>query len=238
MPFALRRKPTARPVRRDEEKPRAQMDSARDTARGAGRPPADAGAVVERVLETAAEQYMRLGFSAVTTDETARAAGISKKTLYQHFPSKEDLLREVVRRHCDRHTETLQGICRDRKCSVIARLRRMMEYLTRVFSELSPALVHDMQRSNPDVWNTVERNRQRCVREDFGALLKEGRERGEFRKDVDPEVFLLIYSETVRNVLNPEAFARLGLPPARVYDAVTKVLFEGMLTDKARKELS
>lgn len=233
MTFALRRKQPSRPAaRREREEPREEI------ARGAGRPPADSEVVLERVLETAAEQYMRLGFSAVTTDETARAAGISKKTLYQHFPSKEDLLRAVVRRHCDRHTDVVQGICRDRKCSVIARLRRMMEYLTRVFAELSPALVHDMRRSNPDVWNEVERNRQRCVHDDFGSLLKEGRDRGDFRKDVEPEVFLLIYAEVMRNVLNPEAFARLGLPPARVYDAVTKVLFEGILTDKARKEPS
>jgi hypothetical protein len=47
-----------------------------------------------------------------------------------------------------------------------------------------------------------------------------------------------IYAETVRHVLNPETFARLGLPPARVYDTVSKVLFEGILTDKARKEPS
>jgi AcrR family transcriptional regulator len=229
MTFALRKKPAPRP-------PAARRGS--DEARGAGRPPADADAVLARVLETAAEQYMRLGFSAVTTDETARAAGISKKTLYQHFPSKEDLLRAVVRRHSEHHNAAIRGICRERGCSVMHRLRNMTGYLSRLFGEVSPALMHDMRRSNPEVWNEVERNRQRCVHEDFGALLKEGRARGDFRKDVDAEVFMLIYAETVRNVLNPQAFARLGLPPARVYDAVTKVLFEGILTDKARKEPS
>lgn len=228
MPFALRRKhPRAA---------RGAEPSREEPARGAGRPPADAEVVVERVLETAAEQYMRLGFSAVTTDETARAAGISKKTLYQHFPSKDDLLRAVVRRYCTRHNESMRDICCDRKRSVISRLRRMMEYLTRAFGELSPALVHDMRRSTPEVWNEVERIRQRCIHDDFGALLKEGRARGDFRKDIDLDAFMLIYAETVRNVLNPEAFARLGLPPARVYDTVTKVLFEGILTEKARKE--
>jgi AcrR family transcriptional regulator len=204
--------------------------------RTVGRPPAPAEEVAQRVLNIATEQYLRLGFSTVTTDETARAAGVSKKTLYQHFPSKEDLVREVVRRNCETRNADIRSICRDSGCSVIQRLRRMMNYLTKIFSELSPALVHDMRRSNPEVWQEVEKSRQQCVHQDFGSLLKEGRARGDFRKDIDPDVFMLIYAETARNVLNPEVFARLNLPPARVYETVSKVLFEGILTEKARKE--
>lgn len=203
---------------------------------GPGRPAADSEEVSRRVLETASEQYMRLGFSAVTTDETARAAGISKKTLYQHFPSKDALLRSVVRAHCEKHNSAIRSICRDATCSIAKRLKRMISYISNVFGELSPAIVHDMRRSAPEAWDDVEENRRRCIQEDFGALLKEGRERGDFRKDVDPKVFMMIYAETLRNVVNPQAFAQLGVPPARVFETVYKVLFEGMLTDKARKE--
>ncbi|MCD6024084.1 MAG: Transcriptional regulator [Fibrobacteria bacterium] len=209
---------------------------AKKTGGAPGRPPAPMDEVSRRVIDTASEQYMRLGFSAVTTDETARAAGISKKTLYQLFPSKDELLRNVVRENCEKHTTAIRGICRDAHCSIGKRLKRMMNYLSKVFGELSPALVHDLRRSAPGAWNDVEKNRQRCIQEDFGALLKEGRERGDFRKDVDPRIFMLIYAETVRNVINPQVFAQLDVPPARVFETVYKVLFEGMLTEKARKE--
>jgi AcrR family transcriptional regulator len=207
-----------------------------ETNRPVGRPAAPPDEVARRVLETAGEQYMRLGFSAVTTDETAKAAGISKKTLYQLFPSKDELLRSVVRENCERHNTAVQAICRDHTCSIGKRLKRMMNYLSGVFGEMSPAIVHDMRRSAPEVWNEVEQNRQRCIHEDFGALLKEGRDRGDFRDDIDPQVFMLIYAETLRNVVNPQSFAQLGVPPARVFETVYKVLFEGILTDKARKE--
>ena len=206
------------------------------TRYGAGRPPAPAEEISRRVLDTACQQYMRLGFNAVTTDETARAAGISKKTLYQHFASKDELLRNVVRENMEKHNAAIRSICRDQECSIGKRLKRMMNYLSGLFGELSPAMVHDMQRSAPHVWADIEKNRQRSIQEDFGALLKEGRERGDFRKDVDPQIFMLIYAETIRNVINPQAFAQLGVPPARVFETVYKVLFEGILTEKARKE--
>ncbi len=203
-----------------------------------GRPAAPPEEVARRILETARDQYLQRGFSAVTTDETARAAGVSKKTLYQHFPSKDELLTAVVHHVSRQHTSNVSAICHDQSLSIPKRLRRLTDYLSKLFGELCPALIDDLQRNMPQLWDSVEKGRQKCIQEDFGALLQEGRSRGDFRADVDPAVFMTIYAETVRNVLNPQSFARLGKPPARVLETVYKVLFEGMLTDKARKEYS
>ncbi|HLU70099.1 MAG TPA: TetR/AcrR family transcriptional regulator [Fibrobacteria bacterium] len=207
-----------------------------EAARPVGRPAASQDAVARRVLETASAQYMRLGFSSVTTDETARAAGISKKTLYQLFPSKDALLRSVVRENCERHSVSVRTICRDEGVPVGVRLKRMLGYISKLFGEMGPAIIHDLQRSAPRLWKEVEECRAQCVREDIGTLLREGRERGDFRKDIDPEIFMIIYTETLRSVVNPQVFARMGVPPARIYENVYKVLFEGILTEKARKE--
>jgi AcrR family transcriptional regulator len=226
MPLFPKRKPSAKQSEKVAEA----------VVRPVGRPAAPQDEVVRRVLETACEQYMRLGFSSVTTDETAKAAGISKKTLYQLFPSKDELLRSVVRENSEKHSSAVRAICSDQGCAIGVRLKRMMNYLSGLFAEMSPAIVHDLRRSAPEIWTEVEQNRQRCIQEDFGALLKEGRDRGDFRKDIDPKVFMMIYAETVRNVVNPQAFAQLGIPPARIHETVYKVLFEGILTDKARKE--
>src|SRR5690606_611137 len=141
--------------------------------RSVGRPPAPPDEVARHVLDVATEQYLRLGFSSVTTDETARAAGISKKTLYQHFASKEVLLRDVARATIETHSPAVRAICRYPDWSIGKRFRRMITYLSNLFGDLSPTLMHDMRRSAPVVWKEVEDNRQRCVLEDFGALLKE-----------------------------------------------------------------
>jgi AcrR family transcriptional regulator len=172
--------------------------------------------------------------SAVTTDETARAAGVSKKTLYQHFPSKDALLEAVMRFTLEKRTADIAAICHDTGLSIPKRLRRMTDYLSRLYGEISPALIDDMRRNVPHVWECVEEGRQRCIQEDFGALLREGIARGDFRKDVDATVFMAMYAETIRHVLNPQSFARLGLPPARVFETVYRVLFEGFLTAQAR----
>jgi AcrR family transcriptional regulator len=192
--------------------------------------------VRHRILAVARSQYMRLGFSAVTMDETAEAAGVSKKTLYRHFPGKDGLLQAVTQSHMEECRSCLQSIYGNGKLGPVRRLRGMMDYVAGIYREISVSLVHDLRRCAPEVWRDVENLRRAHIENDFSALLREGRAKGHFRKDVDARIFLLIYAEVVQRILNPESFARLKIAPARLFEAVCKVLFEGILTDKARRE--
>jgi AcrR family transcriptional regulator len=192
--------------------------------------------VKQRILQEARSLFFRYGFSKVTMDEAAEALGMSKKTLYRHFPSKEELLEEVTCAHLDECDAELKNICGRSDISPLERLKLTMAYCTAIFSEMSEPLVHDLRRNAPDIWKRVEERRQKNIDTDFGALIKEGRHKGQFRKDVDERLFILIYSNVIRDILNPETLSGLPFKPSVVYDTICKVLFEGLLTDKARAE--
>ena len=192
--------------------------------------------VRNRILTEARGLFFRYGFSRVTMDEAAEALGMSKKTLYRHFPSKEDLLEAATQTHIEECNTELKEICGRKDLSPLERLKLTMSYCNAIFSEMSEALVHDLRRHAPEIWKRVEEQRQKTIADDFGALIKEGRQKGQFRKDVDERLFILIYSNVVRDILNPETLSSLPFKPSVVYDAICKTLFEGLLTDKARAE--
>lgn len=50
-----------------------------------------------RILDTAYKQFRRRGYSRVTMDDIAAAAKLTKRTLYHHFESKDQLLADVLR---------------------------------------------------------------------------------------------------------------------------------------------
>ena len=52
--------------------------------------------VRDRIVAVAERVFLRSGFSRVLMDDLARELGMSKKTVYAHFASKEDLLRAVL----------------------------------------------------------------------------------------------------------------------------------------------
>jgi len=63
-----------------------------------GRPRLDASADIgPGILRAATECFTQTGYEGCNVDDIARRAGVSKKTIYAHFESKENLLREVIR---------------------------------------------------------------------------------------------------------------------------------------------
>jgi len=146
------------------------------------------------------------------------------------------LLEAATSAHIEECNGELKAICGRKDLSPLERLKLTMSYLYALFSEMSEPLVHDLRRHAPEIWKRIEEQRQKTIATDFGALIKEGRQKGQFRKDVDERLFILIYSNVVRDILNPETLSSLPFKPSVVYDAICKTLFEGLLTDKARAE--
>lgn len=193
-------------------------------------------AVRGRIMEEARELFFRYGFSKVTMDEAAEKLGMSKKTLYKHFSSKEDLLEAVTENHMRECDEEVHALCARKGQGPLEKFRGLMDYLASLYGKMSDALVHDLRKSAPEIWKRVEATRKEHIYNEFGALVKEGRRKGIFRKDVDESLFLLIYFETVQRILHPETLSKLPFKPSQVFDAVVKILFEGFLTEKARAE--
>ena len=60
------------------------------------------GRKFDQVLAGAREVFMTDGFEGASVDDVARAAGVSKATLYSYFPDKKLLFMEVARQECQR----------------------------------------------------------------------------------------------------------------------------------------
>ncbi|MBK7988196.1 MAG: TetR/AcrR family transcriptional regulator [Ignavibacteria bacterium] len=163
----------------------------------------------ERIVEAALEEFCRFGFSRVTMDELAIKLGMSKKTLYQHFSGKEDVLKSVF--------STL---------------------ISNEFERVSPVLLEDMRRHAPEHFRVMEEWRRKKIEEEFGFFIREGREKGMFRNDIPDEVLILMYTVLVENIVRPEVLAKAPLSPAQMCQALVKVFFEGVMTTVGRMEWS
>ena len=67
------------------------------------------GRKFDQVLDGAREIFMRDGFEGASVDDIARAAGVSKATLYSYFADKRLLFSEVARVECNRQAEGALG---------------------------------------------------------------------------------------------------------------------------------
>lgn len=192
----------------------------------------------QRIVEEAGALFLSRGFVRVTSAEIASRLGISKATLYQAFPGKEAILREVVRGVM---TDILAGVERllgDGSLGFVEKTAALLSYLVTQLSRFEPGLLRDLQRSAPEVWREMEEFRRDKILRNFRTILEDGRRQGCFRDDVDLDLLLAMFLDLVQRFINPSAIMRSGRSPAETFQSVVKVFFQGILTAEGRKGFS
>ena len=189
----------------------------------------------QRIVEATRAHFFAHGFRRVTMDDLAKELGISKKTLYAHFPSKIALLEEVLADKFAGIEAKLKEIKRAYPRDFATALHELMANTQRELDEIKPPFVRDMRQKAPQVFKMVERRRAELIQRFFGRLFVEGQRTGMVRKDLPANLMIEILLATVQAIVNPAKIEELGLTPKIGFASVLKVVLEGVITRKGRK---
>ncbi|MBF9031608.1 TetR family transcriptional regulator [Rhodobacterales bacterium HKCCE3408] len=91
--------------------------------------PRDAGITRQRILAAAHQMFFRQGFARVTMSDIASAAGLTKRTLYHHFDSKDSLLEAMLEHQHTLSTRTYEKSFRETAGGPDAFVRRLFDDL-------------------------------------------------------------------------------------------------------------
>jgi len=147
----------------------------------AGKGPAAVGDTADLILDAVERLLGRYGYQKMTLDDIAREAGIGRRTIYLHFPSKEEVALRSIDRVVERVLVRLQGIADDEKLPTPERLRRML--VARILTRIDA--VHDYHGSLDSLFEALRpaymRRRGRYFEAEaalFAHVLEAGRREG------------------------------------------------------------
>ena len=189
----------------------------------------------QRIVDAARAHFFSHGFRSVTMDDLAEELGISKKTLYAHFPGKFDLLEAVLADKLAGVEATLKQVTRAHPGDFPATLRGLLAGTHRELDEIKPPFVRDMRQKAPDVFKLVERRRAALIGRYMGKFFVDGQRLGMVRKDVPAKLIIEILLAMVQSIMNPAKIEELGMMPKEGYTGILKIVLEGALTAKGRK---
>ena len=189
----------------------------------------------QRIVEAARAHFFSHGFRSVTMDDLAAELGISKKTLYAHFPGKTALLEAVLADKFAGVSATLDQITREHSHDFSVALHELLAATQRELDEIKPPFVRDIRQKAPHVFKMVERRRADLIQRHFGKLFVEGQRTGMVRKDIPANLMIEILLATVQAIVNPAKVEELGLTPKSAFSAVVKVVLEGVIARKGRQ---
>ena len=145
----------------------------------------DKDKVRTHILHKALEMFSERGVSAVRMDDIARKLSVSKRTLYEMFSTKENLLLECVTLHCHEEYQLLE----EQIASGKDVLTISLNYLTMAAShstDVNPVFLEDMKKSV--VLSEWFEKLNNTFEDGILKILKLGVSQGVFRTDVDLEV--------------------------------------------------
>src|SRR5262245_30432588 len=190
-----------------------------------------------RIVAAAREHFFAHGFRGVTMDDLAAELGMSKKTLYAHFPSKTALLEAILLEKFAGVEAEVAKIASDHPADFISGLPELLACIKRQTDEIKPPFVRDLQREAPELFRVVEGRRHELIQRYFGNLLGEGQREGLIRKDIPLQLIIEILLAATQAVVNPPKLAEFGLTPKTGFAAVIGVFLHGVVTDAGRAKL-
>ena len=193
--------------------------------------------VGRRIVTQARRHFFAYGFRGVTMDDLAGELGMSKKTLYSHFPSKTALLEAVFLDKFQSVEEDLERIIPGCASDFISTLHQLLACVQRHAEEVQPPFLRDLRREAPELFTIVETRRRAVLHHYFGKLFGEGQKAGIIRQDISTELLIEILLASVQAIMNPEKLAQLDLTLTAGFSAIIAVILDGVITESGRSQL-
>ena len=190
----------------------------------------------EDIVKRALNDFMQYGFKTFTMDDLANKMGMSKKTLYEHFPSKSDLVEATLdyalEMSCKNADTFVQG-----EGSVIENVYRNQKKVQEVFNINSDRPIWELQKYYP---KTYERMKSEFAKTDalfIDKLLEKGWQEGLFRKDINVNFCKVFYTSVQRLRSITHTFPEREFPFWETIYTILEYFFRILVNEKGLKEL-
>lgn len=159
----------------------------------------------KKILEVAVEQFSRYGVRTITMEDIARLAGISKKTIYQEFKDKRELVKESFAMLLKEDQEKLSVILSDGD-GVIEHLIYTSKMIRERMANMNPMAILEVQRYFPDSWEMFECFKDKVIVTDIVKVLERGKELGYFREEINSDILARMRMQQISIALDPSNY--------------------------------
>ena len=143
--------------------------------------------VRDRIIEGAEELFKTYGIRSVTMDSLANQLGMSKRTIYEVFSDKDELLMEVLTRMASQQKDLVKRVLDESENSIVA-IFRMLEINRDNFQSMSPAFQSDLKKYHHNVlMKNIDNIEMPDYRYHF-QVIEKGIKEGLFRKEINPDL--------------------------------------------------
>ncbi|WP_299821394.1 TetR/AcrR family transcriptional regulator [uncultured Pontibacter sp.] len=194
----------------------------------------------EQIITKAGKLFFEKGYVSVLMADIAREMGMSKKTLYQYFTGKEDLVVEVIKLYQQQMQTTVEQLIENSTISFPDKASQIFRFVATKLHDINPQFIDDIKQNSPKSWKLIQDYKADAAYLRFNSLLEEGVRMGYVRADVNRPLAVMLYASALDTIVNP-AFMKqvphqltdeIPYSPDAVFDGLVNIIFKGILNGK------
>lgn len=161
----------------------------------------------EKIASRASELMMQFGIRTVTMDDISKDLGISKKTIYQYFKDKKELINTITNIHLNMEKERFNSTALESENSV-QELIMVSQCLRESMQDMKMSMMNELNKFYPEAWLMYEDFKKNVLMEAITTVIKRGQKEGLFRPEVDPYLIAVMRIEQVQSFILNNLFPK------------------------------
>lgn len=188
----------------------------------------------ERIIDTSTELFMNNGCKSVTMDEVASANGISKRTLYEHFKDKTNLLEECLVSMEEKMRELGERAFNGSK-SIIEMVCLEHETQTDLVINMRIRFFEELKKFYPALYDKMYGRFLDYHKVTTKKFLERGQQEGLFLKNIDMDLVGKMIFEIANLIQNSEIFSLENHSRKQLFRESLVMYFRGISTEEGIK---
>lgn len=188
----------------------------------------------ERIAPKAEELFMQYGIRSVSMDDIAQQLGMSKKTLYQYYADKDELVNSMI----DRHITEMQSdcaLCRVHAVNAIHEIFITMERLMKDLVNINPMVLYDLEKFHYSAFQRFREHKDKFLFQVVKDNIEWGIREELYREDIQIDVMAKYRIESIMVPFNVSAFPPGKYNLAEVSQLILENFTYGLATIKGHQ---
>lgn len=187
----------------------------------------------EKIIEQIEDKLFNEGFYKTTMDDVASELGMSKKTIYKFFPSKDDLVMAIAKHFMERmKSKILPALNSDK--NAIEKLGDLINILAKGSEKISQKRMEEMKKHFPEIWIEIDKFRTQMMFGNITRVIDQGKKEGLFI-DYPTNIIMNILVVSVRTIVTPDFILNNNFSIIEAARYAFKIIIGGIVTEKGKK---
>ncbi len=187
-----------------------------------------------RIQLEAHSLFMQYGLKSVSMDDIAAKIGISKKTIYQFYSDKEQLVKQVIAAIINKNQETCE-IDRKRAIDAVHEIFLAMQQMSELFHHMNPSILFDMHKYYPEAYKVFLKYKNGYLYNIIKENINRGIKEELYREGINLEIMTRYRLESIIIPFQPEFQQHVKSNLVEIAEQISTHFLFGMVSPKGYK---